>query len=178
MARNQWKLAHIWNAMSIRTFGFLFTNRPDYIVVTTGVDKSMQKNFSERVANVHRKNQTNATCVIIHLLMQAIWGHIWKCTVEKSQTNATCVIMHPLMQVLWRHIWKHTVVRSQTNATNVSMHHHMQAVLEGIWKRTLEKSPRGWSRWVRWQPTGRLTLRCPTRDDGGGVEVFIGGHSF
>ena len=54
------------------TFGFLFTNRPDYIVVTTGVDKSMQKNFIERVANVHRKNQTNATCVIIHLLMQAI----------------------------------------------------------------------------------------------------------
>ena len=41
--------------MSIRTFGFLFTYRPDYIVVTTGVDKSMQKNFSERVANVHIK---------------------------------------------------------------------------------------------------------------------------
>ena len=63
MARNQWKLAHIWNAMSIRTFGFLFTNRPDYIVVTTGVDKSMQKNFIERVANVHRKKSNKCSQV-------------------------------------------------------------------------------------------------------------------
>ena len=33
---------------------------------------------------------------------------------EKS--NATCVIMHPLMQVLWRGIWKHTVEKNLTNA--------------------------------------------------------------
>ena len=140
MARNQWKLAHIWNAMSIRIFGFLFTNRPDYIVVTTGVDKSMQKNFIERVANVHRKNQTNATCVIIHLLMQAIWGHIWKCTVEKSQTNATSAIMHPFRQAIWGDIWKCTVEKSQTDATNVTMHPLMHGIWGHIWKRTVEKS--------------------------------------
>ena len=140
MARNQWKLAHIWNAMSIRTFGFLFTNRPDYIVVTTGVDKSMQKNFIERVANVHRKNQTNATCVIIHLLMQAIWGHIWKCTVEKSQTNATNAIMLLLQQAIWGHIWKHTVEKRQTNATNATLHPFRQAIWGHIWKCTVEKN--------------------------------------
>ena len=38
-------------------------------------------------------------------------------------------------------------------------------------------SPRGWSRWLgsrlRWWRTSRLTLRCPTRDGGGGVEVYM-----
>ena len=37
--------------------------------------------------------------------------------------------------------------------------------------------PRGWSRWLgsrlRWWRTSRLTLRCPTRDGGGGVEVYM-----
>ena len=88
------------------------------------------------------KNQTDATCVIIHLLMQAIWGHIWKCTVEKSQTNATYVILHPVMQALWRHIWKCTVEKSRTNATNVTMHPLIQALWGHIWKCTVEKSPR------------------------------------
>ena len=40
------------------------------------------------------------------LLKHAIWGHIWKCTVEKSQTNATNVTMHLLRQEIWGHIWK------------------------------------------------------------------------
>ena len=32
-------------------------------------------------------------------------GNIWKRTVEKSQTNATSVIMHPLVQAIWGNIW-------------------------------------------------------------------------
>ena len=48
---------------------------------------------------------------------RAIWGHIWKRTAKKNQTNATCVIMHPLGQTNWGHIWKFTVEKSQTNAT-------------------------------------------------------------
>ena len=65
-------------------------------------DNSMQKNFSERVANVHREKSnkcslcdyasSNAghlrTHVIMHPLGQVIWGHIWKCTQGKRQTNA------------------------------------------------------------------------------------------
>ena len=68
------------------------------------------------------KNQTNATNVTMHPLRQEIWGDTWKPTVEKRQTNATNVIMHPLMQVIWGHIWKHTVEKSQTNATSVILH--------------------------------------------------------
>ena len=45
--------------------------------------------------------QTNATNMTMPLLMQAIWGHIWKRTVEKSQTNAVSVIMHVLGQAIW-----------------------------------------------------------------------------
>ena len=80
------------------------------------------------------KSQTNATSVIMHPLGQAIWGHIWKRTVEKSQTNATCVIMQPLGQAIWGYIWKCTVEKRQTNATNVIMHLIKQAIWGHIWK--------------------------------------------
>ena len=73
-------------------------------------------------------------------VMQAIWGYIWKCTVEKSQTNATNVTMHRLIQALWGDIWKHTVEKSQINATNVTMHPLMQAIWGYIRKCTVEKS--------------------------------------
>ena len=86
------------------------------------------------------KSQTNATNVTLPLLRQAIWGDIWKHTVEKSQTNATNVTLHPLMQALWGHIWKRTVEKSQTNATNVTLHPLRQAIWGHIWKHTVEKS--------------------------------------
>ena len=65
-----------------------------------------------------KKNQTNATNETMPLLGQAIWGNIWKYTVEKSQTNATNVIMHPPGQTVWGRIWKRTVEKSQTNAAS------------------------------------------------------------
>ena len=71
---------------------------------------------------------------------QAVWGNIWKRTVEKSQTNATNVTMHPLRQAIWEHILKHTMVQSRTNATSVTMHPLMQAIWEHIWKHTVEKN--------------------------------------
>ena len=45
----------------------------------------------------------------MHSIRQAIWGDVWKSTVEKSQTSATSVNMHHLGQAIWGHIWKHTV---------------------------------------------------------------------
>ena len=72
--------------------------------------------------------------------MQALWGHIWKCTVEKSQTNATSVTLPLLGQTFWRHIWKHTLEKSRTNATSVISCLLMQAIWEDIWKYTVEKS--------------------------------------
>ena len=86
------------------------------------------------------KCQSNATNVIVLLLRQAIWGHIWKCTVEKSQTNATNVTLHLLGQVIWGDIWKHTLEKSQINAINVTLHPHRQAIWGGIWKHIVEKS--------------------------------------
>ena len=41
-----------------------------------------------------------------------------KCSLEKSHTNATCVTISYLGHAIWGHIWKHTVEKSQsqTNA--------------------------------------------------------------
>ena len=87
------------------------------------------------------KSHSNATNAIRHCLKQAIWGDIWKRTVEKSQTNATNVTLHPLRQAIWGDIWKHTVEKSPTNATNVTLHPLAQKIWRHIWKHTLEKSP-------------------------------------
>ena len=76
----------------------------------------------------------------MHLLRQAIWGNIWKDTVEKRQTNATNATMHPLGQAIWGHIWRHTVEKSQTNAINVTLLALRQAIWGIIWKFTVEKS--------------------------------------
>ena len=55
----------------------------------------------------------------MHLLIQAIWGLIWKYKVEVSQTNAASVTRHLPKQAVWGLIWKDTVEKSQTNATSV-----------------------------------------------------------
>ena len=76
----------------------------------------------------------------MHPRTQAIWGDIWKPTVEKSPTNATSVTMPLLGQVIWGHIWIHTVEKSRRNATNVIMPLIVQAIWVNIWKCTVEKS--------------------------------------
>ena len=84
------------------------------------------------------KSQTNATNVTLHPLGQAIWGHIWKHTVEKSQTNVTNATMPLLMQVIWGSTW--TVEKSQTNANSVTFCPLRQAIWGDIWRRTLGKA--------------------------------------
>ena len=69
----------------------------------------------------------------MHLLWQAVWGDIWKPTVEKSQTNAINVTMHLLVQTVWGYVWKHTVDKSQTNVTNVTIHLLWQAIWRDMW---------------------------------------------
>ena len=61
-------------------------------------------------------------------LGQAIWGHIWKRTVDKSQTSATNVTMHLLVQAIWEDIWRLTVEKSKTNATSVILGPHWRAI--------------------------------------------------
>ena len=78
------------------------------------------------------KSQTNVTNVTMHPHSQAIWGHIWKHTLEKSRTNATNVIMPLLMQAIWGDIWRHTVEKSQINATSVTMPLLVQAIWGNI----------------------------------------------
>ena len=87
------------------------------------------------------KSQTNATSATMHLLRQAIWGSIWKLTVEKSQTNAASVTLHLLIQAIWGNIWKYTVEKSQTNATSATMHPLRQAIWGSIWKLKFTSSP-------------------------------------
>ena len=44
---------------------------------------------------------------LMHSLWQAIWGDIWKHTVEKNQINVNSVTLHPLRQAIWKDICKH-----------------------------------------------------------------------
>ena len=60
------------------------------------------------------------------LLMQAIWGDIWKRTVEKSQRNETNVTLHSFVQTVLRNIWNYTVVKSQTCDCKHQDHHQQQ----------------------------------------------------
>ena len=71
--------------------------------------------------------------------MQAIWGHIWKHTVEKNLTSAINVTLQLPMSVLWGHILKHTAEKSRTNTTNVTRNSLRQAIWGVIWKPTVEK---------------------------------------
>ena len=85
------------------------------------------------------ESHISATSATMYLPIQAIWGHIWKSTVEKGQTNVIYVTLRLLRQAICGDIWKYTVGKSQTNATNVTLHHLMQALWGDIWKRTVEK---------------------------------------
>ena len=86
------------------------------------------------------KSQTSATSVTMYPLMHALWGHIWKHTMETNPIHATSETLHPCMQALWEHIWKHTVKKIPTKATNVTMQRLEQAIWEHIWKYSEGKS--------------------------------------
>ena len=64
------------------------------------------------------ESHISATSATMYLPIQAIWGHIWKSTVEKGQTNVIYVTLRLLRQAICGDIWKYTVGKSQTNATN------------------------------------------------------------
>ena len=78
----------------------------------------------------------NAVSVTMHPLKLAIWGDIWKRTVEKNLRNAISVNLHPLRQDIWGCISKRTVVKRQTIATNVTMNFLKQLFWRHIWKYT------------------------------------------
>ena len=59
-----------------------------------------------------RKQHINAINASLRLIVEAVWGDIWKCTLEKSETNATSAIMLPLNQAIWGHIWKDTIEKN------------------------------------------------------------------
>ena len=99
------------------------------------------KSFEETYEKTHRrKSPTNATCVTMQHLTQAVWRYTWKNTLEKSPINAASVTMHHLGQVIWGHTWKSTLEKSPTNAACVTMHHLRQVIWGHTWKNTLEKS--------------------------------------
>ena len=85
------------------------------------------------------KSQSNSASVTMHLLMQAIWGNIWKRTVEKRRTNATSVTLPFLRQAIWGDIWKHTVEKGQTSATNVTLPALSKVLWGDIWRGTVKK---------------------------------------
>ena len=74
------------------------------------------------------------------LLMQAIWGDIWKGTLEKNRSNATNVTMHLLKQVIWGVIWKLTLEKNPSNAPNAFIHVPIPVISGDIQKDIPEKS--------------------------------------
>ena len=96
------------------------------------------KIFPWEMQIMKRTNQTNATNATMPLLRHAIWGDIWKRTVEKRQTNATNVIMPLMRQAIWGHIWNHTAEKSQANATNVTLPALIQVLWGNIWRGTTQ----------------------------------------
>ena len=111
----------------------------------------------------HLKKHTNATNATLHLYRQAIWGHIWKLTLEKNiqiQSMRLCicsgrqfketveknvqmqpfVTLHLFMQAIWENIWKLPQVKSRSNAINATFHLFRQAIWENIWKLPQVKS--------------------------------------
>ena len=130
-------------------------------------------NASDWLGNIWKhtaeSNQTGSICVIMLLILQAIWELIKKFTVRKmwhkcsqcnyaaSQAghlkthekthsrkrtkNAISVAMQLLTQAILRLIWKLTLEKSQTNAASVNIHLLLQAVWGPISKFTVEKTP-------------------------------------
>ena len=80
-----------------------------------------------------RKSQTNATNGAMHSLRKAVWGDIWKRTVEKIKQ------MQPMrLCFFWGRQFEDTFEnahwRKKINATNATMHLIRQAVWGDIWK--------------------------------------------
>ena len=96
-------------------------------------------------------------CYYAYMYRQAIWGHIWKLTLEKSiqmQSMRLCicsgrqfeetveknvqmqpfVTLHLFMQAIWENIWKLPQVKSRSNAINATFHLFRQAIWENIRK--------------------------------------------
>ena len=92
----------------------------------------------------------------MHPLMQAIWRHIWRRTVEKSRTNAINATLHPLGQVVWGHIWRHTVEKSQTNARRYNCDDNDCDALTGSY------FPRRWWWWFAQKGKEVVLLRQST----------------
>ena len=54
----------------------------------------------------------------MHPLGHAIWGLIWEQHTVKKK-NVTSVILYPIRQAIWGDVFKDTVEKSQTNVTSV-----------------------------------------------------------
>ena len=106
-----WKINNYdyWRPNVNKKFDSIWGNKLGKTQHTVAMDRNLENyDFGLKDANVKilkkiltmslsHINVTNAT---ILLLRHAIWGIIWKRTVEKSPTNATNVTMRPLKKEL------------------------------------------------------------------------------
>ena len=69
-------------------------------------------------------------------LEKAIWGDIWKRTVEKNEINANNVTLDLLRWAIWVNISKCTAEKNQTNSTNATISPVGKTFWGNIWKRT------------------------------------------
>ena len=82
---------------------------------TNGQPKMMHRSssrtghLSTRLKTHSEEKSEKCNQCYLYPIRQAIWGDVFKDSVEKSQTNGTSVIIHLLVHTIWRHIWKHTM---------------------------------------------------------------------
>ena len=77
---------------------------------TNGQPKMMHRSssrtghLSTRLKTHSEEKPEKCNQCYLYPIRQAIWGDVFKDSVEKSQTNVTSVIIHLLVHTIWRHI--------------------------------------------------------------------------
>ena len=77
--------------------------------------------------HIGEKSNKCKQCDFVSSQAGHLMRHLATHTGEKTQ-KCTNVTLHPLMQALWKHIWKYTLEKSRTKATSASLTAPIQAL--------------------------------------------------
>ena len=66
----------------------------------------------KRVLYLEAKRSDGLFLDLSHGYWGTLWGNIWKHTLQKNPSNATCVTLHLLMQASLGHIWNSTLEKN------------------------------------------------------------------
>ena len=138
----------VWNLQSARNkianwWGWIMILEMTHQMTSVKVEPMLM--FPRETQIMNEKNQTNVTNATMPPLLHAIWGGIWKRTVEKNQTSATSATLHQSKLTIWGSIWKRTVEKNQTSATSATLHQSKltfeEAFENALWRKIKQMRP-------------------------------------